>query len=324
MRRLIGIVAVLTILSGLGVFDGARAQAPATITYQGRLTDPSGAPIAAASSVVFSIYAGSSGGSALWTETIAVDPDAEGIFATVLGATTPLNATVFSGAERFLGIKVGTDAEMTPRQRINAVPYAISAGAAPTGGGGTVTSVATGAGLTGGPITTTGTISVANGAVTSTMITDGTIANADIAAAAAIAATKIAGDAGVEFASLGSSTNIPTTARNLGSIAMSIPATGYVVLLATCSATVFGDNTEIVFGLGTTSGGFELHQAQSGFLDGSATTRREYSMTSMAVVSVTAGTSTFYCNTVKTSVFSANQVNLGEIQLIGVFIPKRY
>ncbi len=47
---------------------------------------------------------------------------------------------------------------------------------------GTVTSVATGSGLTGGPITTTGTVSIATGGVTSTHILDGTITSADIGA----------------------------------------------------------------------------------------------------------------------------------------------
>src|SRR2546426_4880998 len=48
------------------------------------------------------------------------------------------------------------------------------------GAGGTVTSVDTGAGLTGGPITTTGTISVAAGGITSTLIQDGSIAAVDV------------------------------------------------------------------------------------------------------------------------------------------------
>lgn len=52
----------------------------------------------------------------------------------------------------------------------------------PAGGSGTVTNVASGAGLSGGPITTTGTLSIATGGVTSTMIADGTVANTDLAA----------------------------------------------------------------------------------------------------------------------------------------------
>src|SRR5439155_2884244 len=49
--------------------------------------------------------------------------------------------------------------------------------------GGTVTSVATGSGLTGGPITTSGTISIAPGGVTSAHIADGTVAAVDVNAA---------------------------------------------------------------------------------------------------------------------------------------------
>lgn len=47
-------------------------------------------------------------------------------------------------------------------------------------GTGTVTSVATGTGLTGGPITSAGTIAIANNGVSSTLIADGTITSTDI------------------------------------------------------------------------------------------------------------------------------------------------
>jgi hypothetical protein len=46
--------------------------------------------------------------------------------------------------------------------------------------GGTVTSVASGAGLTGGPVTGSGTLSIASGGVTSAMLADNTVASADI------------------------------------------------------------------------------------------------------------------------------------------------
>src|SRR5262249_8660433 len=46
--------------------------------------------------------------------------------------------------------------------------------------GGTVTSVGTGSGLTGGPITTSGTISIAPGGVTSAHISDGTVRAVDV------------------------------------------------------------------------------------------------------------------------------------------------
>ncbi|MCF8256109.1 MAG: tail fiber domain-containing protein [Flavobacteriales bacterium] len=52
-------------------------------------------------------------------------------------------------------------------------------------GFGSVTSVGTGTGLTGGPITGSGTISIANDGVTTTQILNGTVANADLANMAA-------------------------------------------------------------------------------------------------------------------------------------------
>lgn len=61
---------------------------------------------------------------------------------------------------------------------------------------GTVTSVASGAGLSGGPITSSGTLSIATGGVTSTMIADGTVANADLAANSVNAGNIVDGSVG--------------------------------------------------------------------------------------------------------------------------------
>ena len=47
-------------------------------------------------------------------------------------------------------------------------------------GGGTVTSVGTGAGLTGGPITTTGTVAVAPGGITTGLLADGSVATSKL------------------------------------------------------------------------------------------------------------------------------------------------
>jgi len=73
---------------------------------------------------------------------------------------------------------------------LGSVPAGFADGVDNTGSG-TVTSVATGSGLTGGPITNTGTVSIATGGVTSTMIGDGQIANADVSASAAISGSKV-------------------------------------------------------------------------------------------------------------------------------------
>ena len=64
----------------------------------------------------------------------------------------------------------------------------------PSGGGGTVTSVGTGSGLTGGPITTSGTISVSSGGITSSHLATNSVYAAEIAANA-VGASEIASNA---------------------------------------------------------------------------------------------------------------------------------
>jgi hypothetical protein len=108
----------------------AGAQAPTTMAYQGRLMNASGTPIYGNTSVVFSIYAAATGGSSVWTETRTVSSDLNGVFTIDLGATTPLTTTVFDGTVRYLGIRIAAEAtEMTPRQALSSVPYALRSGA---------------------------------------------------------------------------------------------------------------------------------------------------------------------------------------------------
>ena len=104
----------------------AAAQVPSTMIHQGRLLDRAGAPSTGSQSVVYRIYDSATGGSAIWTETLTVTLD-DGYFSTQLGVMTPLTPTVFGGRTRFLGVTVGTDPEMTPREPIGSVPYALVA-----------------------------------------------------------------------------------------------------------------------------------------------------------------------------------------------------
>ncbi len=86
------------------------------LSYQGRLQNASGQPVANGTySVVFSIYNVSSGGSALWTETQNVSVESGG-FSAYLGSVTPL--TLPFNEDYYLGIKVGSDPEMTPRLKL--------------------------------------------------------------------------------------------------------------------------------------------------------------------------------------------------------------
>ncbi|OPZ44453.1 MAG: hypothetical protein BWY93_00529 [Euryarchaeota archaeon ADurb.BinA087] len=92
-----------------------------SITYQGILTDSSGNPLTGSYSVLFSLYDVASGGSALGTDTRTVDCT-NGLF------TTPVtfDSSFFDGRALWLGVKVGSDPEMSPRQEIRPVPYALS------------------------------------------------------------------------------------------------------------------------------------------------------------------------------------------------------
>lgn len=115
------------------------------LSYQGRLLDPStGAPKNdGVYQMTFSIYNVLTGGTALWTETKSVTVGS-GAFISLLGDTTPLVLGNFDGQELFLGVKVGDDAEATPRQRLAHNAYAMFAeNAAKLGGQGAAAFAAT-------------------------------------------------------------------------------------------------------------------------------------------------------------------------------------
>ena len=107
----------------------ALAQAPATMVYQGRLADTDGNPIVDEVAVNFAIYGAPDADpvDSIWSETLPITPDDQGVFTVELGTTVPLTTSLFNGEPRFLGIKVGDDAQMIPFQLLASAPYAISA-----------------------------------------------------------------------------------------------------------------------------------------------------------------------------------------------------
>jgi hypothetical protein len=110
---------------GIVLFLGAQAWAdvPKLINFQGRLTDGSGTPVKDSTySVLFTIYDDSSGGTNLWSETQPVATKG-GTFNVNLGSATALPDTIFDDTTRYLAMKVGTDPEMTPRQRMVSMAY---------------------------------------------------------------------------------------------------------------------------------------------------------------------------------------------------------
>ncbi len=103
---------------------------PGTITFNARLTDTGGTPVTGSHGLGFGLYDTSSGGAALWTETVAgASFSTEGLAFVELGAVTALTPAALDGRKLYLEISVdGTT--MTPRLAIVSVPYAIRASVA--------------------------------------------------------------------------------------------------------------------------------------------------------------------------------------------------
>jgi hypothetical protein len=99
-------------------------QIPEMINYQGYLTDDEGNPINGNLEMTFSVYEFDTGSSPLWTETHSSVTVTDGLFNVLLGSINPINASHLTGRNSYLGIKVGSDPEMTPRQQIVSVAYA--------------------------------------------------------------------------------------------------------------------------------------------------------------------------------------------------------
>ena len=111
--------------------ESSLSEVPEMINYQGVLTGEGGNPLDTTVSMTFSVYGSESGGTALWTDTHGSVIVNGGLFTVLLS----IPSTVFEDSDRWLGIAVGDDPEMTPRQRMASVPYAYwSGGGSGTGG----------------------------------------------------------------------------------------------------------------------------------------------------------------------------------------------
>ena len=121
----------LTHAQGLGPNGESQPQGPADVTaavgdaipIQGRLTDASGNPLNGNYNMTFRLYDVATGGTARCSYNNPAVAVANGLFA--VNMTGCDNADI-DGTQLYLGVTVGTDAEMDPRQPIYAVPYARS------------------------------------------------------------------------------------------------------------------------------------------------------------------------------------------------------
>ncbi|HUW60711.1 MAG TPA: tail fiber protein [Candidatus Bathyarchaeia archaeon] len=139
--RLRGFLAVLVVLAcstQVCVEAQPIQRPPDFVSYQGTLLLASDGvtPVTGASDIEFRLYANETDdvASAVWGEIHEDVPIFNGVFNVFLGGGDPIDgvpkealADVFKNSPRWLGIKVGLDAEMTSRQKISSVPYALTA-----------------------------------------------------------------------------------------------------------------------------------------------------------------------------------------------------
>lgn len=132
MRKFAGAAGLFFILTMLFPTSAATGDVPQTILYQGRLTNMSGRPLIDSTVVTFTIYNTAVGGEMIWTETHDLKPDDFGLFTVELGSILPLDGSIIDGQKLYLGIMIESSTEMSPRQLLTSVPYAVNAGIAQT------------------------------------------------------------------------------------------------------------------------------------------------------------------------------------------------
>jgi hypothetical protein len=150
---------------------------------------------------------------------------------------------------------VGTCPPGSSIREINATGNVV--GQADTNSGGTVTSIATGSGLTGGPIIGAGTVSIADGGVTSTHIADGTVGSADVNSAQVqlrVTGTCTAGNAIRVVNADGTVTCEPSGGITGSGTANTVPK--FTGAMSVGNSQIFDNGTNV--GVGTTTPGAKV------------------------------------------------------------------
>ncbi len=131
-------VAIAISMSALGVtWVSARTQVqssfgnvPGVISYQGFLTDSKGETLGEVrQQVTFRIYSDPGDIRPRWEEVHTVTTS-QGAFSVLLGSREKLDPEIFAESVAYLGVQVGDDAELQPRQVLSSVPFAMISGQA--------------------------------------------------------------------------------------------------------------------------------------------------------------------------------------------------
>lgn len=116
--------------TALLIAAAARGGSPALIHYQGRLLDTTGTPVNGSVSIAVGLYSNVSSGAAVFTQSIGAVAAVNGMFEFGFGTNTLAFLSAFTNDSVWVGVSVGGEA-LTPRQRLMAVPYALTADRVP-------------------------------------------------------------------------------------------------------------------------------------------------------------------------------------------------
>ncbi len=124
MKKLISVLSIFLLVFYCPM-NRLEAAVPKLLTYQGILKDSTGNFLTGTYSMTFRIYSAATEGSSLWSETQSSVSASSGRFSVILGSVTTLNLAF--DADYWLSVQVGSDSEMTPRQRLTSAGYSLLA-----------------------------------------------------------------------------------------------------------------------------------------------------------------------------------------------------
>jgi hypothetical protein len=131
MRRALFVLTVI-MLAAIPFLAAQEKGVPLRLNYQGYLAVASDTlPYTGMVDMTFSLFAASSGGSALWTEAQNGVAITKGFFNVQLGSVTPLSPSLFDGSARYLEFTANAQT-FAPRKPLSSVGYAIKAQRADT------------------------------------------------------------------------------------------------------------------------------------------------------------------------------------------------
>ena len=128
-----------TLITFLALMGTAHA-IPTQLGHQGRLLDADGLPLEGLHTLEFQLYDALEDGTVLWSEVYDVELQ-NGYYSLILGADelgNPLEDTVLAEDTLYLELTIDEDEALSPRQALNAVPYARLASTATNVSGGIV------------------------------------------------------------------------------------------------------------------------------------------------------------------------------------------